>query len=241
MKRFSRFNSSARLPELVTGFERVLSWLDTLSVEGDEYLAGKKAELDRLTKLTTALMKKDKTYSNLEELDTARDNIAKKFFKLTEGYTAHPEPKVSDSANKLYNNVYKKYSSLIRENYEAESGLLSSMFGDLESAEAKEQIANLDGVAKLIEMLKEANTAFELEHKAYVSAKDEAKGEKSATSIKKEALALVNDDIVPYLAAMRKVKAEQYEKIASMIDNEIKTVNDKILVRSNAGTEKKNA
>ncbi len=232
MKRTARFSSLARLSELVAGFERVVSWLSELSPEDDEYLSEQKKELEKQTKQITASLKKDRAYSQHEELDALRDNLLKLLFKLIDGYTAHPDAKIAQSAKTIFDKISKKYSSIARANYEEESGLLSSMFGDFETEEFSSAVKDLSGVSERLSQLKTAQENFEKAHKVYIEALKAEKSEESATSIKKKALYLVNDELVPYLSTMRRVKKAQYEKLAQMIEGEIQNVNDKVVTRS---------
>lgn len=241
MKKSARFSHSARLPELVAGFERVSKWLDDFVIEGDDYLAGERAALAEQTRLITAALKRDKTYSNLEELDGERDGAVRLLSRLVDGYTAHPDAKVSAAAARI-SEMMSKYSAVTKANYEEESGLLSSMFGDFDAASA--DVAALDGVSARLGILKAAQEAFEAAHKSYVAAKNDAASTESASSLKKKALATINDELVPYLATMRRVKGGDYEKLGAMIDGEIAAVNSKVSARAAAatgGSEKSNA
>ena len=82
----------------------------------DDYLKGVMAEIESLSERITIAIKADKTASNLDEADTARDEIIRSLGTLLNGYAAIPVADKKAASESLLA-VYNKYKGIITERY----------------------------------------------------------------------------------------------------------------------------
>lgn len=229
MKKTTRFSSVARLAEISAGVERIISWLESLTPEGDEHLAKETKELKDLSQRLIIAIRRGKVSVALEEFDLARDKATRLLFKLIDGYTAHPNEEKAKAAQKL-SLITAKYPVVWSLNQEEQSGLMNSLIKDLEESDA--EVSSLDGVKERFDEVKSAQEAFETAHKEALKTSKDEKESESASSLKKPILNLVNNDLLSYLDVMCSIDASKYEKLAQMIEGEIQNVNDKVVTRS---------
>ena len=229
MKKTTRFSSVARLAEISAGVERIISWLESLTPEGDEHLAKETKELKDLSQRLIIAIRRGKTSVALEEFDLARDKATRLLFKLIDGYTAHPNEAKAQAAQKL-SLITAKYPVVWSFNQEEQSGLMNSLIKDFEGSEA--EVNALDGVKERFDEVKSAQEAFETAHKESLKVSKDEKESESASSLKKPILNLVNNDLLSYLDVMCSIEPSKYEKLATMIEGEIQNVNDKVVARS---------
>lgn len=234
MKKNVRLISVIRIAELCAALERIVAWLEELSAEGDSYLTETTTKLKEMHESLVAALNRSKISTRLEAFDNARDTETRLLYKLIDGYTAHPNEKIAAAAVAL-SKICAKYPAMWNLNQNEQSGMTKSLLGDFVGE--TENIAVLDGVAVRVANVKKAHEDFEAAHKTMVATNEQERATDSASSLKKPILVLVNDDLLPYLATMRRIQPAQYEKLAALIDREIQNVNDKVSARSKSATK----
>lgn len=195
----------------------------------DDYLKGVMAEIESLSERITIAIKADKTASNLDEADTARDEIIRSLGTLLNGYAAIPVADKKAAAESLLT-VYNKYKGITTERYADESSLIESMLKDFAEDSLAEAVKALEGVSAYLADLRTAQDAFNKandEFTAYNVNKNE-----SATSLKKPLLSAINDKLVPYLTAMNLANSAVYGDFTAKAEAEIIKINSSVINHS---------
>ena len=195
----------------------------------DDYLKGVMAEIESLSERITIAIKADKTASNLDEADTARDEIIRSLGTLLNGYAAIPVADKKAAAESLLA-VYNKYKGITTERYADESSLIESMLKDFAEDSLAEAVKALEGVSAYLADLRTAQDAFNKandEFTAYNVNKNE-----SATSLKKPLLSEINDKLVPYLTAMNLANSVVYGDFTAKAEAEIIKINSSVINHS---------
>lgn len=167
-------------------------------------------------------IKRAKAESDLEEKDEVRDNGLRSLVYLVQGYIHHPDPAVNGAAVKV-DDVLDRYGlSVTKESYSTESALINSLLADLSKPNMQEHVAALSGCAELIAALQTAQDAFEQTRIAYEEEKAQEGAETNATTLKKEVIDVINNQLVVYLDAMMLVDEATYgafvRTVAEIID-----------------------
>jgi hypothetical protein len=167
-------------------------------------------------------IKRAKAESDLEEKDEVRDNGLRSLVYLVQGFTHHPDPAVKAAAVKV-DDVLDRYGlSVTKESYSTESALINSLLADLSKPNMQEPVAALSGCAELIAALQTAQEAFEQTRIAYEEEKAQKGTETNATTLKKEVIDVINNQLVVYLDAMMLVDEATYgafvRTVAEIID-----------------------
>lgn len=186
----------------------------------DAMLCAIMADVESASDRLTSAIKRDAVSSGLEDADSRRDEAVRLLGTLVEGYTAIPFAQQNAAAQTL-KALFDKYGKKIAgESYAAESSLVESMLADF-AAKDTEQKA-LPGVPELVQNLRDAENAFKSASDDFAAAKS-SKGE-SATAVKKTLVSILNDRLVPYLAAASCM--ESHKTFVSLAEAEIKKAND---------------
>ena len=168
------------------------------------------------TSLITAL-RRLKVYSQLAEKDDVRDMAIKALFKLVEGYVYIPVAEMKEAAL-VVNNVLEQYGmSIQNEDYTAESANIESLLNDLAKPDVVAAIANLQGVAETIAILDADQQDFENLALQQAESESVKKDLASASKLKTEAVAEINDKLMGYMNTMAKVNPDTYEATAKII------------------------
>jgi len=168
------------------------------------------------TALTEAL-KRLTIYSQMAEKDDVRDISIRALFKLVEGYVYIPIAEMKEAAL-VVNNVLEQYGiSMQHEDYAKESAGIESLLNNLSKPDVVLAIAKLQGVPETVSILNTDQQDFEN------LALQQAEGESvkrdlaSASKLKKESIAEINDNLMSYMNTMAKVKPATYEATAKTI------------------------
>ncbi len=193
------------------------------------FVASKMSELDELhTKMNTAILK-DKGYSMLSDLDSARDDKFMRAKKISDAYDIFPI-EAKRTLNAPIKALFDKYakSGLTSANYKSESALIESFKGDLKPYQ--ENVAALEGLKEALDELFAAEDAFLKASDAYTHALNGKTA--SASSYKKPMLSIINDTLVVYLSAMIVSNDADCSDFAKVVETEIERTNAVIEKRS---------
>ena len=200
------------------------------AVGKDAVLKAQFTQLSDLSARNTTAIKQDAVVSTLDEADSARDSATRDLFTLAGGYTASPFAEVKSAATDVCAVLDKYGRGMTGKNYADQTALTESLLEDLGSEKVIAQIKALSGVAELVASLREAQDGFAAAHDGYVRAKA-GKGE-SASSLKKPIVALINDNIVPYLNIVSVM--DGYADFVAAVAGNIKSTNDTVTRRTAA-------
>lgn len=183
----------------------------------DTRLNGYMDELRQKSAAMTTAFKRDKTMSNLDELDAVRDKFWLDLLYMVEGYCHSPFDTVAAAAQKVSAITDKYGAALARESYSVESSLLESVLEDLAQSDIAAATALLSGIPEIVQHLRQAQTDF---HQARVRFNEAQAAENAlvpATTIKKEVVTLINT-IITYLDASLVLDSAKYERFGSVVE-----------------------
>lgn len=235
-----KLRSVTRVSEVADTAERLLkNYQATPEVLGDEFLSGVFTKLETSHRLLVEAIKSSVSLSKLDEADALRDEKIKALEKVLNGYQNLPIEDLKQHGQRLYA-VFSKYGlAITKENYVSESGLIEALLKDLSVAELQASISALSGVAESIEGLRTAQQAFNLQRLEYEKAQASKSTQDKASSIKKVLLAVINNELIPYINTMKMVKPSQYTAFAELLAKSIETTNEVVKRRSkNASANK---
>ncbi len=207
------------------------------SLESDTYLAGLFTNLLSGSGLLRTAINRSKAESNLDDMDVIRDEKIQALHYLLLGAIHNPNEEISASATRLYDE-YKKYGlKVTQKSYLIESSLTESMLEDYTATDLQADIAAVLGCAELIAGIQTAQNDFKTANIAWEEAKSKEGLTASATQIKKEILALINDNIVVYLKAMNLANNAVYGELAQTVSQIITDTNQAVKRRAKKDEE----
>lgn len=225
--------SSLRVTELDTLLSTLLRlYAADEALCKDAFMASTMAELAPLSRQLTEAVKRERTGS-LAEADRVRDAVILDLGTLAEGYTAIPF-EAQKTAAFAVKAVFDKYGRrIVGESYATESSLIESLLIDLSAPELAGMIAQLPGIAELIAALRRAQDDFNVakDQQTERAASDDAP---SATSLRKNLIAKVNDRLIPYLNAMAIANEAVFGAFIKQVEVEIGRANDSVSRRKSA-------
>ncbi|MDE6704424.1 MAG: hypothetical protein K2J81_00770, partial [Treponemataceae bacterium] len=201
------------------------------AVGKDAVLKAQFGQLADLSARNTTAIRQDAVVSTLDEADSARDSATRDLFTLAGGYTASPFAEVKSAATDVCAVLEKYGRGMTSKNYADQTALTESLLEDLSAEKVATQVKALSGVAELVAQLRGVQDGFAAAHDGYIKAKA-GKGE-SASSLKKPIVALINDNIVPYLNIVAAM--EGYAAFVAAVAGNIKSTNDTVARRTAAG------
>lgn len=194
-----KLNASVTNAVADTFSDAVVALADEAKID-DANLAKIIYRLKELSSALTTAIKRDKVASGLDAADARRDEAIRALGTMLEGYAVVPVDAIRGAAQALLS-VYGKYGRKVAQApYDEESSYIESMLEDFAAASLFAHITALSGVEAVLAELRAAEDDFKAKTAAYVKA-GAALGE-SATAIKKQLVACVNDSLVPYVNAV---------------------------------------
>ena len=150
-------------------------------------------KIKELAQAQTVAIKKDRVYSGLDVLDAERDSLWKAAIDIISAYKKNPVKEISDAAEKIFPIAEKYGKKITRVTYDEETAYLKSAQTDFSAEGAAAAIKVLPGLSETLENLWAKNADFEAQTASFVSTS--ANSEKSATSLRKELVSLINSFI----------------------------------------------
>ncbi len=186
---------------------------------------------DRNTSLGDAI-DRSKAQSVLAGKDDVRDAADRAVGYLVKGYTYHPDESIRNAAM-VVDEVFEKYGfAVTKEGYVTESSHLVSMLGDFAAPKVQAAITLLSGVPENIASLQAAQDDFENTQTEYAEELAEEDNLLNATSLKKEVLTLINDDLVVFLRSAERFQTATYGTFAATVAKIIADNNEAVKKRS---------
>jgi hypothetical protein len=224
--------TNSRVTEIDAVSMRMIGAYKNTTLSSDLHLVSMFSALAPKTVLLTAAIKRIKVDSMLESKDETRGDEVRSLNYLILGLLHHPDVEIKTAAQEV-EKVFDNYGVAITgESYAVESSLIVSLLGDLAKPKLQAAIAKLSGCAEIIASLQAAQEDFEATRIAYETEKAEEGTHANATTIKKEVLDIINDQIVIYLRAMEQVDEPNYGAFTRTIAEIIADNNEVVKKRS---------
>ncbi len=232
MTKIPKFLTTIRVSELNGVTQQIVNEYSKGDYSTDDLLSQLFAQLTDLnTQLGIAILR-DTAESELAELDDVTDSIFTLLHGLAKGYTCHPTEAIADAATQLFKMIDKYGLEVKSKSYREEYPLLRSLIAESKTETYAARIAALSGCDVRFSQLETAVDNFMTKQLAYLSVKDDEKNRSSATVIKKQLIAFINDEVAPYLGVMQKVNATLYGQLAQFTANRIAESNVVVRKRS---------
>ncbi len=217
MTLISKIKTTSRNGDLSALLSLILKALAKNDWSSNIYLTSIIAKISAINTALTEALKRLTIYSQLAEKDHVRDMEIKALFKLVEGYVHIPIVELQNAAL-IVNNVLEQYGlSIQKEDYSEESADIVSLLNDLSKPDVVAAIAKLQGVPETIAKLDMAQKDFENLALQQAEGESVKKDLASASQLKKEGIAEINDDLMGYMNTMAKVKPATYEATTKTI------------------------
>ncbi|MGD8782604.1 MAG: DUF6261 family protein [Ignavibacteria bacterium] len=208
---------SSKTTEIDTVSGRIIAEYEKSDWSADTHLTGIFDKLKPASEELTKAINRIKAESELEEKDELRDIKIRAIYYLILGLLHHPDETVSTAAQKV-DDVFEHYGvDITEESYATESSLVESLLEDLEDTDLQTAIEAVPVLSQAIDGLKTAQAAFEEAKVIYEEEKAEERTEENATTIKKEAASIINEQLVTYLRAMIQVDETTYGEFTRIV------------------------
>ncbi|MGQ1909207.1 DUF6261 family protein [Marinifilum sp. RC60d5] len=213
-----------------------LSTLDEMDLSTDNYLSDLKSKLNTENSALSESLRVERKHeftNELAELDEIFDDRVVCLKKFIEANTYSSDPVIAKNAEKALDKLAGYDLSFYKLGYEKELPRAFSLLQEFEEPDMKTVVESLVGVVQpLAELKTSANNLNQL----YKQNQDVLALKKDvipSTLQKKVVVDIFNDDLLPYLKTMAKVKPAEYAVIFTKIARYIDTVNTKIRARRN--------
>ncbi|MFV0553611.1 MAG: DUF6261 family protein [Mangrovibacterium sp.] len=190
-----------------------------------ETLVGSLEELR--TQLNEAI-KRGVKESELDEKDQARDGALSAFYYLIKGFSMTENDSLSVAQQVLDKLDHYGLTKTTQANYANESAYINSLITDLETEPLKSSLNVMIYATTSLQKLKDAQADFEQTYDEYMEAMAELGSLKSATTLKKELVKVINQDLVSYLNLMTKMDAATYGEISIKVGEIINDNNERV-------------
>ncbi|MGQ7869514.1 DUF6261 family protein [Sunxiuqinia sp. sy24] len=226
----------SRTTEVSAARSRMIGMYQHAGLTSDKHLSTIFGSLETLSNSLIAAIRRVKTESELTELDKIRDGHIRSRHYLVLGLVHHPDPPINGAASIVYE-VLNHYglSAITTESYASESALIHSLQGDLAQARIQEAGAKLSGFEQCVAQLAGSQANFEAGRIAYDAEKAREATEANATTLKFQAIELVNQKLVSYLRTMQEVDKATYSNFISSIAEIIEPTNKAVKRRRKRG------
>mgnify|MGYP007069839507 FL=1 len=218
-----KFSPNRTLAQTITFAKR----LDNLYAAKAELFEGTEAKeyFEKLGEMRNTLVSttdKNAVASKLDEYDKARDVSFRNIFTALDAYLIFPNDETLSAAAEVSEAVSKFSRSMTSENYANQSSAETRFFAALDKVKAA--VETLPYMSALIEKAKTDEAAFEKANTQYTQSAAAGKGEKSATAVKRELIAFLNDELFPYLSALNVMNKRKYDAFLKEIDFELSRI-----------------
>ncbi len=168
--------------------------------------------------------KRDEYESDLAEKDLIRDEKCRALFYTITGACYNPDA-LKQAAAKRVMVIFNKYGlEMLNKSYDDESADIKSLLTDLSCAEATEDIAKIDSLSTIVSELITAQNQFDQAVTDWKIASGNGRNKKSATSMKKQMVELINGELIPLLKVLLKREKATFLPFATTV---VKIINDK--------------
>lgn len=209
---------------------RIISAYQNTPLNTDPNLEKIFSPLQNYSQKLTEAINRLKEKSTQQTNDEARDEKITGFYYLLVSFSHHPDESIRTAALNLLG-IFENYGLEMKdESYTTESALVNSLLNDYSKPKQQADVALVPQCAEYIAALQTAQTNFEQNRVAYEEARAEEGTLENATAIKKEVVAIVNKQLVPYLSVMSQLDDATYGDFSRIVE-EIISENNEVVKR----------
>lgn len=195
------------------------------NLNDDQFLNIVFCEIQKRHEALSMAINRDKLSSSLLQLDNKRDDLVKSIKQMIIGYTNMPIKDIAEAAKRLKKVLDKYGMAVTRENYLSESSMISSLIRDFDTEQSRNDINRLQGVPELMNQLRSAENEFINARVEYDNNRKLIKLQDKESTLSKELVKYINENLVVYLKAMLRSNPDKYGMLANSIEASIDRAN----------------
>nr|WP_321451287.1 DUF6261 family protein [uncultured Carboxylicivirga sp.] len=183
-------------------------------------------------------IKRSKSKSILEEKDNDRDTKYRNFYHLISGNTHHPDPAISKPALQIQVILDKYGLEITSESYTSESSMFNSFINDMRSDEMQQALQAISGGVASFEAFEQSQNNF---NTTFIEHKEDKANEgtyENASTIKREAIKIINHQLIGYLHTLQQIDEENFGEFARQVNQLITDNNKTVKQRLKLDTDK---
>lgn len=206
----------------------IIASYQSSDIPEDNRLIAIMAKVQELSVKLNLAIYRIKTESDLEARDNERCISIRSFYYVIFGCTTRTDEAVKTAALVILN-IFNHYGlDITRNNYGVETSLIKSLITDLSTEVAQTNLAIVPGASDAFVEMKDAEAGFETSNLAYEKAKAEESLSDNATTLKKQLVDVVNNQLVSYLRVMLEIEDNDFEGFAEVVKQLISDSNGKV-------------
>lgn len=234
MSKIFKLSANTRVSELNGTVGNVLKSFSDMSPMEDANLQDIMDELKVKNNQLSVAMEQTRQLSAMENYDGERDHAYRSAFNYLRGCTFLPSGLSGDAARALFPTFQKYGMGIVSLAYDEQTGQLNSLFEELKSEANQKHIAAISSMDTLLEILTTAQAEFVQAYSDYATKVGSLKAQQTATEIKWELLAILNEKLVMYMRAMSKIGSNKYQAFAQELSLFINKTNQNVKERINS-------
>ncbi len=223
----------SRTTEIDALCTRIIAAFETSENKNDVHLIAIITHLQTISVSLNEAIKRIKTESELEEKDQLRDEAVRNLYYLVKGFAHHPEEKINNAAKRLLEVINNYGLGIVSKSYGIETSLINSLIIELDKPQNSELTLVLSGAVEIVNSIKLVQSNFEASYLAMEKDKAYGVDVETASTIKKEAVQIINGKLVNYLNGMVAVDKASYGVLTQIIGQVIMSNNANIKKRAN--------
>lgn len=232
MEKILKLSSSCRTTEANSVVKKIISEYNTHDFTGEAYFTGIMDTIISTNDALTLAIERDTNQSELDSFDEVADNAFTSLYFLSMGLANHPDEAISKPAKEVFKLVDKYGLEIKSKGYDVSYSLYGSLISDGKSEKYQASIASLSGCKDSFDNLEIAVNNFLEKQRSNILYNDARKTEESASSLKKNLIAIINGDLIDCLRYQQKANTAMYGGIAQFIHQRFSEVNAAVQSRS---------
>jgi len=223
--------SNSRNTEVDGTTNQIIKAYKATSLNSDANLEQIFGPLETKSTLLTDSINRLTEKSTQKTNDEVRDDKVDGLYYLLLSAAHSPKTKIKEAALILLE-IFEQYGLKVKdESYTRQSSLVNSLLNDYKQPDALAAIANVPQCADYIEALQTAQDNFENMRLSFEEAQARSGTQENASSLKKEVVELINNQLVPYLNVMQQLNPDTYGEFAGLVAKLIAANNEVVKKR----------
>lgn len=225
--------SKSRTTEVDALILLIIAAYESSNISGDARLIAILIKLRNYSIKLNLAINHIKEQSILKSKGKERDTSIRCFYYTIYSCTLRTNETIS-SAAKIIMAIFDHYGlDMIKTNYGIETSLIKSLLVDLSTTEAQNNLAIIPNASDVILEIQETQSSFEEYNLSYEKAKAQESQNENATTLKAQAIDIINNQLVSYLRVVIEIEDNDFEGFAEIVKQLISDNNIKVKNRSN--------